>query len=640
MSSLRPSPKASLYANLRIHGRQIRLLEIVSTEPLITCRLEVADLKDDLEYSALSYVWGDPNVTKTIIVNERQIPVTSNLECALQYAPQHLERANATPRLWVDAVCIDQDNVNEKNHQVPLMRDIYSQAKVVLCWMSPRRDDVVEALDVIDIIAEEREVRKADEEHSELELAASSLVRRQMECFETNANSLGSFSNLHAGLLYSPERIGSTSLSFTSLEGALRKIDSFLATLLSFPGLIRPTLEHCTAIIQHGIHGTIELLNVLKARAQLDVDSLDVLDASCSRIVNKLAELDRLTTAAQYASNVEWLFERFPEGTKMSLGWLMRRFPWVIESMFNLPYWGRVWIFQEVVLAKKPIFICGTRSTSLESLYSFRRWAEAITFLPLSEGTQLPRGPISDWAVLKQQCGISTHDLVFIFNARRDVGHASGLCLGRSELASTVAPSCNVWWVPRFLSASDPRDYFYGLLGVSRLELVSDYSPETSIGLLCRDFMVEYLKASLRQESPISMGGTLSLLAFAGIGHGWFSYPNTPSWAPNFPGIARGRVGNSVQGVPIQCPEYHHKELTPFKLCEEPKIVGADMLVEAVLLDTIVSCGPLQSDYADGEILHAQADAITWVIDFARRHQTYVAGGHPLAAVNSLLQGR
>lgn len=128
-----------LYDNLGIAGSQIRLLTITSTAPKITCQLEVADLRDGLAFHALSYVWGDPKITETIFVNEHKVQVTTNLASALKYVPQHLNQFNnaATMKLWVDAICINQDNTSEKNHQVPFMKDIYSQADIVLCWLGP-----------------------------------------------------------------------------------------------------------------------------------------------------------------------------------------------------------------------------------------------------------------------------------------------------------------------------------------------------------------------------------------------------------------------------------------------------------------------------------------------------------------------
>lgn len=47
----------------------------------------------------------------------------------------HLRLADIERRLWVDAVCINQGNVNEKNEQIPLMMDIYKHATRIVAWL-------------------------------------------------------------------------------------------------------------------------------------------------------------------------------------------------------------------------------------------------------------------------------------------------------------------------------------------------------------------------------------------------------------------------------------------------------------------------------------------------------------------------
>jgi len=82
-------------------------------------------------YSALSYVWGDNKITKPIILNGQETTVTSNLESALR----HLRLENDERRLWIDALCINQDDIPERNDQILLMRDIYVMAEKVIVWL-------------------------------------------------------------------------------------------------------------------------------------------------------------------------------------------------------------------------------------------------------------------------------------------------------------------------------------------------------------------------------------------------------------------------------------------------------------------------------------------------------------------------
>ncbi|RYP56271.1 hypothetical protein DL771_012058 [Monosporascus sp. 5C6A] len=108
-------------------------------------------------FTALSYVWGSPDVTKEIRVNEIAVPVTINLERALVHVYDHWIASSPRPRrhsflLWVDALCINQGDSDEKNHQIPLMGKIFSAAELVISWLGPANDVLHYAMDTIDLL--------------------------------------------------------------------------------------------------------------------------------------------------------------------------------------------------------------------------------------------------------------------------------------------------------------------------------------------------------------------------------------------------------------------------------------------------------------------------------------------------------
>jgi len=97
----------------------------------ITCSLVEVTLDDHPIYEALSYVWGDPKLQSTLQIEGARLKVTNNLELALRYL-----RLPDKPRtIWVDAICIDQSNIEERNQQVRLMKSIYSFCAVDLVWV-------------------------------------------------------------------------------------------------------------------------------------------------------------------------------------------------------------------------------------------------------------------------------------------------------------------------------------------------------------------------------------------------------------------------------------------------------------------------------------------------------------------------
>ncbi|KAK7421164.1 hypothetical protein QQX98_002293, partial [Neonectria punicea] len=122
--------------------RFIRLLTLhpsPSTTKPLECRLsqvsldELKDPKAKHTYEALSYVWGAKNGSIPITCDGQTLLVTPNCESALR----HLRHKFTRRVLWIDAICIDQQSLEEKNSQVSLMGEIYTTAKRVVIWLGP-----------------------------------------------------------------------------------------------------------------------------------------------------------------------------------------------------------------------------------------------------------------------------------------------------------------------------------------------------------------------------------------------------------------------------------------------------------------------------------------------------------------------
>ncbi|KAF4974162.1 hypothetical protein FZEAL_8900 [Fusarium zealandicum] len=121
----------SIYKPLDKTKKQIRILHLLpgTFDDDIRCDLSVEPVQTNFE--ALSYVWGDVSFKQVIQVQGQQISVTTNVELALR----HIRSPTQTRRLWVDAVCINQTDNNERNHQVGMMAAIYKGAERVLVWL-------------------------------------------------------------------------------------------------------------------------------------------------------------------------------------------------------------------------------------------------------------------------------------------------------------------------------------------------------------------------------------------------------------------------------------------------------------------------------------------------------------------------
>ncbi|KUJ08711.1 HET-domain-containing protein, partial [Mollisia scopiformis] len=110
-----------------------RLLKILPglEHAVIKCELEVVDLESRPRFEALSYVWGNPNPPNTIECNNQPHSVTPNLALAIR----RLRMPDGTRVVWIDAICVNQEDLNERSQQVQLMREIYSQAWRVVVWL-------------------------------------------------------------------------------------------------------------------------------------------------------------------------------------------------------------------------------------------------------------------------------------------------------------------------------------------------------------------------------------------------------------------------------------------------------------------------------------------------------------------------
>jgi hypothetical protein len=115
-------------------------------------------------YDALSYVWGQSNTTHSIEVDGCDLRITASLQTALSYM-RHRRREKL---IWVDALCINQDDDAEKEHQIGLMHQIYGCSNCVVVWLGETKDESDEALEDLRMIgAKWHRFSKQEEEVSD-----------------------------------------------------------------------------------------------------------------------------------------------------------------------------------------------------------------------------------------------------------------------------------------------------------------------------------------------------------------------------------------------------------------------------------------------------------------------------------------
>ncbi|RDW81871.1 hypothetical protein BP6252_02983 [Coleophoma cylindrospora] len=114
---------------------------------VISGRLRVVDLNDAPTFTALSYTWGDYSepVKDMIECNGYPLEVTRNCWSALW----HLRKAHGAITIWIDAICINQGNGEEKKGQIALMGTIFPSAQLVYIWLGEGSKKTDRAMDYL-----------------------------------------------------------------------------------------------------------------------------------------------------------------------------------------------------------------------------------------------------------------------------------------------------------------------------------------------------------------------------------------------------------------------------------------------------------------------------------------------------------
>lgn len=111
------------------------------------------------EYEALSYTWGTVSDQEALHIGDSVLEIRANLATALK----HLRHPTRSRTLWIDAICIDQKNIEERNVQVLRMRQIYRESKQVLIWLGEKSHNSNLAIDLLESIGGKEEEMELEE---------------------------------------------------------------------------------------------------------------------------------------------------------------------------------------------------------------------------------------------------------------------------------------------------------------------------------------------------------------------------------------------------------------------------------------------------------------------------------------------
>lgn len=139
-----------IYRPLSFQAKEVRLITLRDDATSISLRydMHVVDIDRSPNYSALSYAWGAPLPIarlKSISIDGIAFKIRPTLFYFLQSMAMH----HRDKSMWIDTICINQADIEERNYQVSLMGDIYQQAHEVYAWLGTGDADTAYAIEHI-----------------------------------------------------------------------------------------------------------------------------------------------------------------------------------------------------------------------------------------------------------------------------------------------------------------------------------------------------------------------------------------------------------------------------------------------------------------------------------------------------------
>ena len=121
------------YAPLNANLSEIRLVRIQpgADDSLVRITLHHYSLTEAPPFHVLSYLWGDPRTQSTILCDGESFTVMDNLHSFLMA----MRKRPSQPYIWIDEICINQANYEEKSRLLPILSNVHRTATFTLCWV-------------------------------------------------------------------------------------------------------------------------------------------------------------------------------------------------------------------------------------------------------------------------------------------------------------------------------------------------------------------------------------------------------------------------------------------------------------------------------------------------------------------------
>ncbi|KAF4341528.1 heterokaryon incompatibility 6 OR allele [Fusarium beomiforme] len=273
-----------------------------------------------------------------------------------------------------------------------------------------------------------------------------------------------------------------------------------------------------------------------------------------------------------------------------------------LDYLALLPYWRRVWILQENVLASTLFYIAPRAFVEYSSLMSVCRMLEMLSFkLTEKQATKPGFVPSHIWMKFCPPKGTEFIQVRKIL--RFDIAKALYLDQLQGSQEEQQDTAVKFFMLGGTLEATDPKDHIYGLLGLSSLPLSPDYTKSV------REVYVDYCKAVI-ETLPEKGKREVQFLRDAGSGV-FENRLGLPSWAPQFPSRATNNPTLIFDG------KFELTKLVP--RIPRPTISDSKLQLSGMRLQTLKNVG------GNPEIKNLQkgGDLADWVQDYIKRIPFY-----------------
>lgn len=179
-----PRTQEFLYTPLSDASKCIRLLRMRPFSPrdsISSFEMTKHDMGDLPEYAAISYVWGSSSERHQVLIDESYMEVNSSAHAALTQAC-NLNRTAVNDEgddhvyLWMDTICINQQDLREKGLQVMMMAEIYQMASVVYACIGSHDDGSEVLPEFLDALWDVHQGNETDEDEQDYSLAVQWLL--------------------------------------------------------------------------------------------------------------------------------------------------------------------------------------------------------------------------------------------------------------------------------------------------------------------------------------------------------------------------------------------------------------------------------------------------------------------------------